>query len=269
MTSRLVVPCPAKVNLFLAVGPRDERGYHPLRTIFQAIDLCDILVIETNPAEPGFFCDDPGVPLDNTVTKAMRLIPSLPPLRVTLEKKIPSESGLGGGSSDAAGLLRAAIKLGFLAPEDAPAIALSIGADVPFFLVGGRARAEGYGERLEPLPDRETEWLVVVRPDVGCPTGPAFAKLDERPYEWREFPADDLLYNDFERVAPRYCLDLIDRLRALGATDAALTGSGSAVFGRFASLEEAERAKEKLVQEGFVRIWVTRTLTRAESLYLE
>jgi len=267
MFRTLIVRCPAKVNLFLAVGPRDERGYHPLRTVFQAIDLSDTLDIEVDSTEPGFFCNDSSVPEDNTVTKAHGLLSELielPPLRLTLTKRIPSESGLGGGSSDAAGFLRA--MGGSLSEETLMRIALEVGADVPFFLVGGLARAEGYGEKLEPLPDRPSEWLVIVRPDSGCPTGEAYRKLDELQYEWRDFPRGDELYNDFERVAPCECLDLIERLQVHGARDAALSGSGSAVFGRFAGELSAVAAQDALAAEGFGRSWVAKTLSRAESL---
>jgi 4-diphosphocytidyl-2C-methyl-D-erythritol kinase len=108
--------------------------------------------------------------------------------------------------------------------------------------------------------------MIIVKPEVGCPTGPTFARLDETEYEWRAFPTTDELYNDFERVAPCECLDLIERLRSLGARDAALSGSGSAVFGRFDSQDAAERAKESAVREGLGQAWAVRTLSRAESL---
>lgn len=261
--------CPAKVNLFLAVGPVDGRGYHPLRTIFQAISLADELEVEWNVAEPGFFCDDPVVPAENTVTKTLRLlseIVALPPLRITLTKHVPAESGLGGGSSDAAGLLRI-VGLRFSLPTaELAGIAAAVGADVPFFLMGGTARAEGYGERLTALPDRPTEWLVIARPPVGCPTGPAYRALDALSYEWRDFPSSDLLYNDFERVAPCESIELTERLQVHGARDAALSGSGSAVFGRFADENAARLAANFVQEEGLGQTWVCRTLSRVESL---
>jgi len=264
----MVVKCPAKVNLFLSVGRKDGRGYHPLRTVFQAIDLCDTLEIETEPAVPGFFCDDPAVPEENTVTKAHRLLAqatNLPQVRLTLHKRIPAESGLGGGSSDAAGLLRA---MGAGVGEDVlRAIALEVGADVPFFLVGGRAQAEGYGEMITPMPDQPAEWFLVVRPDVGCPTGEMFRKLDAMQYEWRDFPQGDELYNDFERVAPCESLDLIERLQVHGARDAALSGSGSAVFGRFSNPSIAAAAQDALAADGYSRSWVAKTLSRNESFW--
>ena len=269
-TAKWIVPCPAKLNLFLAVGLVDSRGYHPLRTVFQAISLYDTLEIEI-AKKNEVICDDPSVPPENTVARTLRLLAeviNIPPLRVTIHKQIPAQSGLGGGSSDAAGLIRAAMKIANL-PIPKPelfGLAQTIGADVPFFLHGGRAKAEGYGERLTALPDPQDEWYVVARPEVGCDTKAAFKRLDEKAYAWREFSSSDELYNDFERVAPCESLELIERLLVLGSRDAGLTGSGSAVFGRFSTQQEAETAKDKLPSP---QAWVARALSRAESLRFE
>lgn len=224
--------------------------------MFQEIDLADAITLE--PAEEDAVTFSvPGVPARNTLTEALRLLRErldIPPLRVHVEKRIPAESGLGGGSSDAAALLR---HLGRGLPDLAE-IALRIGADVPFFLVGGRARAEGYGERLMSLPDLPPRLLVLVRPAEGCPTATMFQSLDASPREFRDFPAEDILHNDFEQVAPCASLDLIDRLRVHGADDAGLTGSGSVVFGRFASLESARRAAALMAAEApWVRLATT------------
>lgn len=267
----LRVRCPAKINLFLSVGPKDARNYHPIRTIFQAIDLCDTLVIQHGVDRHSVVCDDPSVPFDNTVSKALRLLSeviSLPPLNVTIQKQIPAESGLGGGSSDAAGIIRAAQKIaGVSIPfGELKGVAEAVGMDVPFFLVGGRAQAEGYGERLAPLPDPDFVWLVLARPPVGCGTAQAYNRLDETERPWQDFPKSDLLYNDFERVAPKESLKLIRQLLDCGARDAALSGSGSAVFGRFDSLESAEASVTQLRADESVAIWTSRYLTRAESL---
>lgn len=270
----LTLRCPAKVNLFLAVGPLDRRGYHPLRTVFQAIGIYDTLEIQAGAGAHEVTFDDPSIPASNTLTKTLRLLSEvmpLPPLRVHVRKGIPSESGLGGGSSDAAALIRATQRIsGLTVPEgELAGIALAVGADVPFFLVGGRAKAEGYGEKLTPLPDGPREWLVLARPEVGCATGPAFARLDALTYDWRAFPEGDELYNDFERVAPCESLDLIERLQVHGARDAALSGSGSAVFGRFGDEALASKAAEKLRAERVGQVWVAPTLVRSESLDLE
>lgn len=254
--------CPAKINTFLAVGPPDERGWHPLRTVFQEIDLADTLTIERAEEDSVTF-SVAGIPERNTVSRMRDLLRErldVPPLRIHVEKRIPSESGLGGGSSDAVGLMRAILSLtnAALTEDEKRGIALRVGADVPFFLVGGRARAEGYGERLEVLPDLPQRDLVLARPEEGCPTGAMFQALDATPREFRDFPEKDTLFNDFERVAPCASLDLIERLLVHGAADAGLTGSGSVVFGRFDDPRVADRAARAMRGEA---PWVHRGRT--------
>ena len=247
----MIIQCPAKLNLFLSVGKKDRRGYHPLRSIFQAVSLYDELHVE-RASELSFTCDDPGVPAENTVVRAARLmmeVVDFPPVAIHLVKRIPTEAGLGGGSSDAAGIIRASKSLMSAALPDyeKKAIAKSIGADVAFFLLGGRARAEGYGEKLTALPSpNPPEWYVIAQPEDRCGTKEAYDRLDAMNYEWREFPEGNVLYNDFERVAPCGSLDLIERLKVHGARDAGLTGSGSAVFGRFSSEDVARRTEAKM-----------------------
>ncbi len=246
--------CPAKLNLFLAVGPIDHRKYHPIRSIFQAISLYDELEL-TPASELTFECNDPSVLAENTVTKACRLLMEVvdfPPVHAKLTKRIPSEAGLGGGSSDAAGVLRASRQLMTMSmpPHEQRAIAKAIGADVTFFLTGGRARVEGYGEQVTKIDSpNPPEWYVVAQPEDRCSTAEAYAKLDSLSYEWREFPAEDVLYNDFERAAPCGSLELMDRLLVHGAKDSGVTGSGSAVFGRFSSEQDATEAAAKLKSE--------------------
>jgi len=267
----VVVKCPAKVNLFLSVGPRDSRGYHPLRTVFQAISLYDVLTIERS-SQNDFTCDWPGMPENNTVVKAMRLLSEivrLPALKVTLEKRIPDQSGLGGGSSDAAGFIRGALRLVESRPSEADLrdIALAIGADVPFFLVGGRARGEGYGEILTPLDDGPEQWMLLVRPPVGCPTAEAYRRLDALDYPWKDWDEADHLYNDFERVMPDECRQTKQRLLELGASGALLTGSGSAVLGLFRTRDDAIRAESAFQNcTNPPMSWVVRSISRAESL---
>ena len=236
------------------MGKKDHRGYHPLRSVFQAISLYDELHIE-RANELSFECDDPRVPAENTVVRAARLmmeVADFPPVAIKLVKRIPSEAGLGGGSSDAAGIIRAANSLmsAPLPDYEKKAIAKSIGADVSFFLMGARARAEGYGEKLTKLESPDpAEWYVIAQPEDRCNTKEAYERLDGMDYEWQEFPSDDGLYNDFERVAPCGSLDLIERLQVHGARDAGLTGSGSAVFGRFTTEDAARVAELKMLGE--------------------
>lgn len=265
----LKVLCPAKINLFLSVGPRDEKGYHPLRSIFQAVNLYDELRIKVKGAQDVLLHDLPWMPEENTLTKALRLLRQeidFPALEITLKKRIPPQSGLGGGSSDAAGVIRAVLALSGLAGQEQAFIpmAANIGADVPFFLLGGRAYAEGYGERLTPLEDVRERWMVIARPSVGCSTPEMFTKLDALSYEWAYPLEEDILYNDFMRVMPDECSQFASKLQAYGADDASLSGSGSAVFARFPGFSEAETAAGLLRNEQETRVWVVRNISRAE-----
>lgn len=268
------VLCPAKINTFLAVGPKDSRNYHPLRTIFQAVSLFDELHL-SEAEHDSFHCDDPDVPESNTVTRAISLLREfgdVPRLKVKLFKQIPLESGLGGASSNAAGLLRAVNHFAHVpfSAEILKEVALAVGADVPFFLVGGRAQAEGYGEKLAPLPDPEPRTLILLKPEVSCSTKSAYARLDESTYEWRDFPSDlGEQYNDFERVMPCECDDWMEHLQLLGAETVGLSGSGSAVFGFFPGDETAERAMEDLRSRRGQRAWKVQTLSRKDSLSVE
>ncbi len=269
---KVEVRCPAKINLFLSVGPPDQRNYHPLRTVFQAVSLSDQLTVEIEGEQDEISCNWPDLPVDNTLTKTLRLVREmvpLPPVKLSLQKSIPAESGLGGGSSNAAGLLRGIKRLfpDSLEERFMQEVAMSVGADVPFFLVGGQAKATGYGEILDPLPDPERMHFVIVRPDMGVSTPMAFRGLDQTEREWREFPAGDELYNDFERVAPCESIDLGERLQIHGATGALLCGSGSAIFGIYNSEERAAYALEKMKGEGYRSSWQATSLTREESLW--
>lgn len=265
----MTVRCPAKVNTFLSVGPRDERGYHPVRTVYQATGLFDELRIEL-AGEDAIVSDWSGLPSENTLTKALRFLrelANLPPLSIALTKRIPAQSGLGGGSSDAAGVIRAARRM---LPEQvsesfAHEVACAVGSDVPFFLVGGRAQATGYGEVLEPLADGPQKWLVIVKPAVGVDTGEAYERLDSAPRQWAEFSSPPI--NDFERVAPCECGEIAERLALHGASIAMLCGSGSAVFGAFVEEVSARAAAERLAGEGIGEIFVAPTLSREESLW--
>lgn len=258
-----LVRCPAKLNLFLSVGPIDRRGYHPLRTIFQAVSLFDTLTVSAAEKDE---VQAPGLPEDNTLTRTLRLLKEvveLPPLRVVLDKYIPMESGLGGGSSDAAGLIRAAKAIAKMPIPEAELMGLAqtIGADVPFFLVGGRAIGEGYGERLTPLTDPEPIEFVLAKPSTGSASKAAYDRLDRLTYEWAVL--DDMrVYNDFERVAPAESLELIQRMRVMGGRDVGLTGSGSAVFGTF---DDPEEARRQLADAGYWSVRA-RTLSREASL---
>jgi len=269
--------CPAKINLSLVVLPPDATGLHPLRTTFLTIGLCDELAVtrlEDPLARSSIHVQFDGIPHfdwpeDNTLAKTLRLVAemlAIPPLRIELVKRIPTESGLGGGSSNAAGLLRVLGR--FLAvpltPDQRVDLAASVGWDVPFFMTGGHAHAEGYGERLRGLDDPQEKWFALAMPRASVSSAAAYARLDEVDFERAVgYPTG---HNDFERVSPPESLDLIGRLRSLGANPAMLSGSGSAVFGRFDRREDAERAARALAEAGTPWTAVAPSLARSSSL---
>jgi 4-diphosphocytidyl-2-C-methyl-D-erythritol kinase len=262
----------AKINLSLRLKHVREDGFHEVQTFLQAIDVYDRLTFETRRGPFELRCGTPGVPLDRTnlVWKAAQLLWTAAgrdgdprDVSVTLEKNIPMQAGLGGGSSDGAaallGLLRA-WKLRI--PEgDLAAIAARLGSDVPYFLVGGTALGLGSGEEVYPLVDLPRMWVVLAMPNFGIATRDAYAWWDAeqwvRPLVSIANSASHkkkgltrlfntiALGNDLETpVMARYpaIADLKSRLEGHGALTAAMSGSGSTVFGVFRSEASARRA---------------------------
>lgn len=250
----------AKINPFLAVGALRQDGYHDIHTILQAVEMHDAVTI-TPADETRVVCSIPELSGEgNLAYKAFRLCSEVfefPPIEIRIDKHIPVQAGLGGGSSDAAATLRLLDRLasGVLG-TNLDSLALACGSDVPFFLGSStRARAQGRGEKLEPLDSPPETPLVLAMPQaVRCSTAEAFARLDALPDRPLNRP-ESVPYNDFERVAPCESIELIDRMASLGAGTAGLCGSGSAVYGVTA---DAERIAESLAAEGY---WAVATKT--------
>lgn len=278
----------AKVNLDLRVLGTRADGYHELRTVFQAIELHDSLVCAERAGPFALRCRTPGVPLDDTnlVWRAAAALwnalgrPGEPrDTRIAIEKAIPIESGLGGGSADAAAALHALARLWGGAPITLlREVAAGIGADVPFFLAGGTALGLGRGEEIYPLVDLPPHWVVIVRPPFGVSTGEAYAWYDEdrvaglrEPRELQVLPVPwptraAQMINDLEPAVLRRHPEigtLRTALKEAGAVAAAMSGSGSAVFGLFRGRAAASHALRPL-SKGGSRALLTRTLTRAE-----
>ena len=265
----LTLHAPAKVNLTLIVGARRDDGYHDVSTVMQTVGLYDTLTL-TGGSGLTMTCTDPDLPTDgsNLVLRAAALFCQelhlpVPDLHLHLQKRIPSQAGLGGGSSDAAAVLRAMRTL--YAPEVSDAelerMAARLGSDVPFFIRGGTALATGRGERIAPLPPLTAGWFVIVKPPESFPTPAMYRRLDELPPEPHR-PADltaaleggdvrtvaAALYNSFERAVPpdSAVRAVRDALLAQGALGALLSGSGSAVFGLFQRQDAARAAADVL-----------------------
>ena len=285
---RLTVRAHAKVNLDLRVLGVRADGYHELRTVFQAIELHDTLVCTEKPGPFTLKCRNPGVPLDasNLVWKAAAALwtalgraGEIRDAEIQIDKKIPVEAGLGGGSADAAAALMGLARLWGGAPLTLlREVGATIGADVPFFLSGGTALGLGRGEEIYPLVDLPPHYVVIVRPPFGVSTAEAYGWYDEDrtegvrenrefqqlPVPWPSRAAQ--MINDLEPPVIRRHQEIAAlkvQLREAGASAAAMSGSGSAVFGLFRSRALAERAVKPLSRNG-ARALVTRTLTRAE-----
>lgn len=235
----LAVVARAKLNLDLEVIRRTDDGFHEVRTTMQAIALHDLLEIspanETTLTTSGLAV---GTGHDNSVLKAHRVleeaIGKTIPTRFHLHKRIPPGSGLGGASSDAAAALRGLAALHRL-EIDLFALAKSIGADVPFFLTGGTARAEGRGERLTRLPTTRG-WFAVAWPAIELSTASVYLAWDEVRGE-----APNHLQRAAERAEPR----IVDFAQRLGRAWQ-MTGSGSAFFLPCGDDEQARNATASL-----------------------
>lgn len=283
------VPAFAKVNLRLDVLARRADGYHELRTIFQSISLHDSLQLELS-RKPGIELEIVGNPVlaagsrrENLVWRAAealrRPLKIAGGIRITLRKRIPVGRGLGGGSSDAAAALTGLLRLTRrrIPRERLLEIAAGLGADVPFFLFGGRALGTSRGDEIYPLPDGERRTLLVVSPrDIAVSTRDAYGWLDRglttnssHSRLW-SFCAlcwsrqEGGMANDFEAAVfsrhPRLRQIKRDLLRG-GAAGAALAGSGSAVFGVFRNPAQARRAARRFPKD---QVFVTGTLSREE-----
>ncbi len=271
----------AKINLDLRVLGRRDDGFHKIRTIFQAIDWWDEILLE--PAKQFEF-SAPGTPEDDTetnlVVRAVRAYERLAGItanvRIQVTKNIPVGRGLGGGSADAAvtliGLQRMYKRS--LPFDEVPQVLRSLGSDVPFFALGGRAAGGGRGDEVYKLDDSADYWLLLGDPDVMIRTAEAYSWLTvpaksntiEGLCATNDFACEtDVWTNDFELpVFQRYpqLAGIKDELLRLGAYRAALSGSGSAIFGQFQMVSEAVRAGSAL--GGRFRVKLTKPLPRWE-----
>ena len=264
----------AKINLSLRVLGTRTDGYHELRTIFQSLALHDTLRFRAaSPERFDISSDDPACPTDATnlvwraadaVWKAAGRSGAPRGVSVRIIKRIPMQAGLGGGSSDAAAAMRAlAVWWRVDVPHDRlRAMAAALGADVPYFFDGGTALGVERGDLLYPLIDAPAAWATVVVPPFGVSTADAYAWFDGDRREG-ERPASD--QNDLEAPVTARHPDIGRIARALaraGAFHAAMSGSGSAVFGLFRSRSQASTTARALARRGR-SIVVARTLDRA------
>ncbi len=292
MSRALVFRPSAKVNLTLRVGPRRGDGYHEVQTLMQSIGLADTLTVSGRPGPFGLLSRSPGVPTDRTnlVWRAAELLwrdlgrPGDPrDAHVKLEKQIPVAAGLGGGSADAAAALVGLniVWAGGRSRRDLIRLAAELGSDVPFFLHGGTAIGLSRGEELYPVDDVARLGVVVIKPSFGVGTAEAYGWLDadratgieevrgpERPQGievgWTGGRLQ--LANDLQAPVSRRHPAIAEMIKACvthGAMAAAMSGSGSSVFGVF-SEATARRALPHLQRPDWL-VMLTRTLSRQEA----
>lgn len=232
----------AKINWALRITGRRADGFHDLETVFQTISLHDELTF-TPASGLSLTCDDPTIPVDETnlVMRAARAV-GAENVAIHLRKRIPAGGGLGGGSSNAATTL---LELG---KNDLPELALALGSDVPFFLLGGTAYATGRGEILTPLPPMTGIPLLLLLPEERVLTRDAFARVTRYspPLGIDAYRGDFANFtNDFEEpvfaMLPRLAT-LKARLYDAGARWAGMSGSGSTLVGAFADERSRDAA---------------------------
>jgi 4-diphosphocytidyl-2-C-methyl-D-erythritol kinase len=275
----LTIESPAKINWLLHIGRRRDDGFHELETLFQTISLSDTIVLEPSDRY-RLETDDPAIPAgeENLITRAWRALGRLaevPPVRISVRKRIPAGGGLAGGSSNAASTLLGLRRMFELdvSDEQLHDIALQLGSDVPFFLVGGLAWATGRGEHLTPLEPLVDLPLLLVLPPTAVSTPAAFSRLAEMraadevgisPFIGLDRSREALaalargdstlmesLRNDLEppvfQLEPQLA-EIRQRLYDAGASFARMSGSGSTLFGLFSSRELRERAATELAR---------------------
>ena len=269
------VQAPAKLNLTLDVLGRREDGYHDMRMVMQSVQLGDTLTLEQGKGEGIRVKSNLGfLPTDGRNLAAAAALTFWAdrgiepyPLDITLEKVTPVCAGLGGGSSDAAAVLRAMNEIHGtqLTLEELAVIGQKVGSDVPYCVLGCTALAEGKGEILTALPALPKCWAVLCKPDFSVSTPALFAQIDSvrlrrRPDTegvLKALEEGDLpgvarrLYNVFEDALPERCAAKVDQVKHIliqhGAMGAAMSGTGSAVFGLFEQQQEAQGAYEELL----------------------
>jgi len=248
----MTIPAYAKVNLTLAVGDVRPDGYHDLHSVVAPISLCDIVRLES----AADIIDASGIDfgMENLAVKAARIMRQTSGVSfgvsIGLEKRIPSGAGLGGGSADAAAVIRGLNTLWNLnwSIDRLVEVAAEVGSDVPALVHGRVVLMEGRGERVRPWPEgaNDKRPLVLFKPDVHGST----------PAVYHEFRADDRGkgLNDLQPAACRLypeIADALELLKAAGADEVRMTGSGATVFGRAADAGDGRRIMERLSSQGW------------------
>ncbi len=263
---------PAKINLFLRVTGKRADGYHNLQTLMCGITLFDTLLFDFDQSNIRLCCSHPEVPEDNSnlawraADIFLRNLGSVCGVKITIEKKIPVGAGLGGGSSNAATVLKVLNRYFGLKFSDDQLrdMSLEVGADVPFFISGRPAFAEGVGEKLQIVDHLKPFHVLLVNPGFSVSTATVYKNLNlgltkcekkttKFPFEGISADIPEILCNDLETVTEKMFPDIArtkSQLIQLGAEGALMSGSGPTVFGLFSDADQAGKAYREFKQFG-------------------
>ena len=292
----MIIKAFAKINLAIDVKKKDENGYHDIDMVTLPITLHDVLEMEQLISRHGIFItsDDPSLICDEgnlafTALKAMEDNFSFSKgYRIQIYKRIPMNAGLGGGSADAAGIIRAICKLYNMDAHDPKIIkvARSIGSDVPFCLLNKPARVLGTGENIIPLDSKLDYHVIIVKPHKGLSTKDVYEKYDTIPEEEREHPDISALIeaikigdeqkmfenmkNGLYKPASLLCpviSGILNDFKKMGFPLYSMTGSGNACFALSKDLEQIEKAKNYFTSLNYITITASTNLTNQETIY--
>ncbi len=287
--NQITIKSPAKVNLYLEVKDLRQDEYHNIDTVFQKITLYDEITLSERTKGIKLICDNKDVPVNhcNLAYKAIRLlngvVKGLPGIEISIKKIIPVAGGLGGGSSNAASVLLGLKKLWQIKVSQKRLMELGrvLGADVPFFISGfGTAVGRERGDRLTPIANNLSFWLVLVNPGIKISTKEVYNSLKigltkDRggvkiiSHAIREGSLNMVcrgLYNRLEESVTKRCKvvsQIMEKLRSFGAMGVAMSGSGPTVYGITSTREEAMRLRDMIVREGW-SIFIARNVNYAE-----
>lgn len=292
----MIIKAFAKINLAIDVKKKDENGYHDIDMVTLPITLHDVLEMEQLISRHGIFItsDDPSLICDegNLAFKALKAMEDnfsfSKGYRIQIYKRIPMNAGLGGGSADAAGIIRTICKLYNMDPHDPKIIkvARSIGSDVPFCLLNKPARVLGTGENIIPLDSKLDYHVIIIKPHKGLSTKDVYEKYDTIPEEEREHPDISALIeaikigdeqkmfenmkNGLYKPASLLCpviSGILNDFKKMGFPLYSMTGSGNACFALSKDLEQIEKAKNYFTSLNYITITASTNLTNQETIY--
>lgn len=292
----MIIKAFAKINLAIDVKKKDENGYHDIDMVTLPITLHDVLEMEQLISRHGIFItsDDPSLICDegNLAFKALKAMEDnfsfSKGYRIQIYKRIPMNAGLGGGSADAAGIIRAICKLYNMDAHNPKIIkvARSIGSDVPFCLLNKPARVLGTGENIIPLDSKLDYHVIIIKPHKGLSTKDVYEKYDTIPEEEREHPDISALIeaikigdeqkmfenmkNGLYKPAGLLCpviSGILNDFKKMGFPLYSMTGSGNACFALSKDLEQIEKAKNYFTSLNYITITASTNLTNQETIY--